>query len=555
MASRPGILTHWPWESLGSFKYLILAPWVAHNSYKYITVGGSKYTFRFHIFPFILLRILHNKIWIDVSRRRTAAPANRIVDKPIDDDQLDRESNWDDQIVMTGIIMYGLTMLFEEQTSNVPIWRTDGVVLAALTHAGPVEFLYYWLHRALHHHFLYSRYHSHHHSSIVTQPITSVIHPFVETMSYIVLFAIPQTAVLLSGTGSYSVFFGYILFIDFMNNMGHCNFRSPFDYYDDEQSKSSFFSAPLKLLFYTPSRWPAMASKPGILTHWPWESLGSFKYLILAPWVAHSSYNYFTVPDSGSKYTFSFLIVPFMVLRILHNKIWIDISSRRTAAPANRIVDKPIDDDQLHRESNWDDQIVMTGLLMYIATVVFEDQTSNFPIWRTDGVVWTALIHVGPVEFLYYWLHRALHHHFLYSRYHSHHHSSIATRPITSVIHPFVETMSYIVLFAIPTVSVIFSGTSSYAALFGYLLFIDFMNNMGHCNFRSPFDYYDDEQSKSSVFSAPLKLLFYTPSYHSVHHTKFQKNYSLFMPFYDYIYGTMESSHFKGKKDNGPQLK
>jgi hypothetical protein len=35
-----------------------------------------------------------------------------------------------------------------------------------------VEFLYYWLHRALHHHYLYSRYHSHHHSSIVTEPIT-----------------------------------------------------------------------------------------------------------------------------------------------------------------------------------------------------------------------------------------------------------------------------------------------------------------------------------------------------------------------------------------------
>jgi len=37
---------------------------------------------------------------------------------------------------------------------------------------GPVEFLYYWLHRLLHHHYLYSRYHSHHHSSIVTEPIT-----------------------------------------------------------------------------------------------------------------------------------------------------------------------------------------------------------------------------------------------------------------------------------------------------------------------------------------------------------------------------------------------
>jgi len=60
--------------------------------------------------------------------------------------------------------------------SRLPLWRTDGVIMAMVLHAGPVEFLYYWLHRALHHHFLYSRYHSHHHSSIVTEPITCESH-------------------------------------------------------------------------------------------------------------------------------------------------------------------------------------------------------------------------------------------------------------------------------------------------------------------------------------------------------------------------------------------
>nr|GEW86493.1 hypothetical protein [Tanacetum cinerariifolium] len=30
--------------------------------------------------------------------------------------------------------------------------------------------------------------------------------------------------------------------------------------------------------------------------------------------------------------------------------------------------------------------------------------------------------------------------------------------------------------------------------------------------------------------------------YHSLHHTQFRTNYSLFMPFYDYIYGTMDKS-------------
>ena len=30
--------------------------------------------------------------------------------------------------------------------------------------------------------------------------------------------------------------------------------------------------------------------------------------------------------------------------------------------------------------------------------------------------------------------------------------------------------------------------------------------------------------------------------FHSLHHTQFRTNYSLFMPFYDYVYGTMDKS-------------
>uniref|UniRef100_A0A0A0LD51 Fatty acid hydroxylase domain-containing protein n=1 Tax=Cucumis sativus TaxID=3659 RepID=A0A0A0LD51_CUCSA len=77
-----------------------------------------------------------------------------------------------------------------------------------------------------------------------------------------------------------------------------------------------------------------------------------------------------------------------------------------------------------------DDQILFNGLLFCLGRMVVE-KGENLPLWRTNGVVIAALLHAGPVEFLYYWFHRALHHHFLYSRYHSHHHSSIATEPIT----------------------------------------------------------------------------------------------------------------------------
>ena len=77
-----------------------------------------------------------------------------------------------------------------------------------------------------------------------------------------------------------------------------------------------------------------------------------------------------------------------------------------------------------------DDQIIFNGIIFYVGYFTLPGG-KNMPLWRADGVVITMLLHMGPVEFLYYWLHRALHHHYLYSRYHSHHHSSIVTEPIT----------------------------------------------------------------------------------------------------------------------------
>lgn len=77
----------------------------------------------------------------------------------------------DDQILLTGLLFYTTNKYFSG-AKHLPYWNAKGAALTIFLHAGPVEFLYYWLHRALHHHYLYSRYHSHHHSSIVTEPIT-----------------------------------------------------------------------------------------------------------------------------------------------------------------------------------------------------------------------------------------------------------------------------------------------------------------------------------------------------------------------------------------------
>ena len=90
-----------------------------------------------------------------------------------------------------------------------------------------------------------------------------------------------------------------------------------------------------------------------------------------------------------------------------------------------------------------DDQILFNGALFYIGYMIFP-QAQKAPLWSTNGVVMTIMLHAGPMEFLYYWFHRALHHHYLYSRCHSHHHSSIVTEPISCKI---LLLCSYICLF------------------------------------------------------------------------------------------------------------
>ncbi|PAN39047.1 hypothetical protein PAHAL_7G216700 [Panicum hallii] len=276
-----------------------------------------------------------------------------------------------------------------------------------------------------------------------------------------------------------------------------------------------------------------MATRPGPLTEWPWQWMGNFKYLVLAPAALHTAHRVATKGwgDLDPAYA---TMLPALLLRMIHNQIWITFSRYQMARRKNVIVDRSIEFEQVDRERSWDDQIIFNGLEFYLAYAMIPN-VRLLPVWRTDGAIITVLLHMGPVEFLYYWFHRALHHHFLYSRYHSHHHASIVTEPITSVIHPFAEHVVYFMLFSIPTLTPIFMGCGSVLGVVLYIAYIDFMNNMGHCNF---------ELVPKWIFKAfpPLKYLMYTPSFHSLHHTQFRTNYSLFMPFYDYMYNTIDKS-------------
>jgi len=72
---------------------------------------------------------------------------------------------------------------------------------------------------------------------------------------------------------------------------------------------------------------------------------------------------------------------------------------------------------------------------------------------------------------------------------------------------------------------------ASWSLWYGYTLAFEALNALGHCNV---------ELIPPWLFAIcpPLKFLLYTSAYHSLHHSKVSCNYCLFMPLYDYVYGT-----------------
>ncbi|KAL5718527.1 aldehyde oxygenase (deformylating) [Ranunculus cassubicifolius] len=250
--------------------------------------------------------------------------------------------------------------------------------------------------------------------------------------------------------------------------------------------------------------------------------------------VVQSIYSFTTAVESERDYT-SILIIQFILWRAIHSQLWTSFSRYQTARGRNRILDKGIEFDQVDRETDWDDHIMFNFVIFYFGNK-YLSVAKDMPKWRTDGVILTILLHACVVEFLYYWFHRALHHyHYLYSRYHSHHHSFMVPEPLTGGTQPFAEMLVYFILIFIPVVTTVLNGTASFACLFGYITYIDFMNNLGHCNF----EFIPNWLFKLFPF---IKYLMYTPSFHSLHHSQIRTNYSLFMPFYDYIYGTLDKS-------------
>lgn len=272
-----------------------------------------------------------------------------------------------------------------------------------------------------------------------------------------------------------------------------------------------------------------MATAPGPLYAYPWERLGPVgKWALLAPFAACA----LAGRDDADHWCWH--VCAITAVRLLHAQAWITLSRIHAVTSKSRIQARSVDFKQVDREDHWDDYLILQVYAMSAVHWLPGLGYSGFPRWGTwVGLVQMLLLHAGPTEFVYYWLHRALHHHSLYSRYHSHHHASFVTEPITGTVHPFAEHLMYTANFAIPLVFTWLAGGASMLMFYAYLVGFDFMNAVGHCNW---------EFVPRSWYRAfpPLKYLMYTPSFHSLHHSRVHVNFCLFMPIYDYAYGTAD---------------
>jgi aldehyde decarbonylase len=203
---------------------------------------------------------------------------------------------------------------------------------------------------------------------------------------------------------------------------------------------------------------------------------------------------------------------------------------RSKFAEQTRITSRPpITEKQIERESVW--QYGYVPDILAAMLVFYFGCFNNMPWFDWRAIFVQFLIHITIVEFIYYWAHRILHFGWIYKRYHQYHHASINTEPTTSVSFEMGERIVYTILFSVTPILSYYLGYQSYITFAYQLLWFDFQNGCGHINF---------EFFPKWLIDTPLWYFWYTASYHSIHHTKFKKNYSLFMPWPDMLFGTAD---------------
>ncbi|XP_010278025.1 PREDICTED: protein ECERIFERUM 3 [Nelumbo nucifera] len=271
------------------------------------------------------------------------------------------------------------------------------------------------------------------------------------------------------------------------------------------------------------------------LSTWPWENFGIYKYLLYGPLVAKVLYSYLYEDIQKDMWCLHILLI--CTLRAAMFQLWCSVCNMYFLTKNRRIVQQCPDFNQIDREWNWENFLILHAWIAFMACYMFPSLT-EIPTWNSKGLIYAVILHVLVSEPLYYWIHRQFHSDYLFTHYHSLHHSIKAPTAYTAGYATPLEHLVLNVIMGIPVLGASLMGAGSISLIYGYVLIFDALRCMGLCNV---------EVIPHQIFRLfPfLKYLIYTATYHSLHRAEMNTNFCLFMPIYDALGRTLNTKSWE----------
>ncbi|XP_048530336.1 very-long-chain aldehyde decarbonylase GL1-1 isoform X4 [Triticum urartu] len=166
------------------------------------------------------------------------------------------------------------------------------------------------------------------------------------------------------------------------------------------------------------------------LSSWPWDNLGFFKYVLYGPLVGKALAG--RAWEAASPDRWLCLLLALFALRALTYQLWSSYSNMLFLTRRRRIVRDGVDFEQIDKEWDWDNFLILQITMAATALYVFPS-LRHLPGWNTGGLAVAAVLHVAATEPLFYAAHRAFHGARLFARYHALHHSNMVPTPFTGM--------------------------------------------------------------------------------------------------------------------------
>ncbi|KAK6135617.1 hypothetical protein DH2020_030628 [Rehmannia glutinosa] len=172
---------------------------------------------------------------------------------------------------------------------------------------------------------------------------------------------------------------------------------------------------------------------------------------------------------------------------------------------------KGVDFKQIDKEWDWDNFILLQAIVAALVLYMFPT-FETLPLWNKRGITAALVLHVAISEPLFYSIHKCFHGNYLFTNYHSLHHSSPVPQAYTAGHATFLEHLLLTVVIGVPIIGSFVIGHGSIGLIYGYV-------------------------------------------YHSLHHAEMNTNYCLFMPLFDALGNTLNKKswdiHRKNSLDSG----